>query len=193
MPRIPFHSEPMPKRILCLLVDGFEEIETVTPIDLLRRAGAEVVMASTMDQLLLTGRSGIMLQADCHLSEVQPETFDVLLIPGGPGVSALRCDHRVADLVKKFIDSGRKVAAICAAPLVLHDAGVLNGEVFTAHRSTWDTLPEADRTAAVVTSGLLVTSQGAGTAIPFALTLISQLFGPDMADQVATSIHFPSA
>ncbi|HEY5743849.1 MAG TPA: DJ-1/PfpI family protein, partial [Terrimicrobiaceae bacterium] len=104
----------MGKRVLCLLAPGFEEIETVTPIDLLRRAGAEVVVASVNGDRLLQGRSQLTLQADASLADVANEEFDLLLVPGGPGVKALRTDGRPARLAEAFHESGKFVAAICA-------------------------------------------------------------------------------
>jgi 4-methyl-5(b-hydroxyethyl)-thiazole monophosphate biosynthesis len=176
----------MKKRALCLLVDGFEEIETVTPVDLLRRAGVEVVLAALQGRTA-TGRCGIRLQADAALADLDPSTFDLLLIPGGPGVEGLRRDGRAASLAKDFTAAGKPVAAICAAPLVLLDAGLLAGRRFTAYHSVRQELGGGldDR---VVVDGNLITSRGAGTAMDFALVLIARLVGQAMADQVAEEI-----
>ena len=106
----------MPKRVLCLITDGFEEIETVTPIDLLRRAQIEVRIVS-LDGKIVTGRSGIKLLPDSQLDHQAAEDFDLLLLPGGPAVKALREDGRAAEFAKAFHDRGLKIAAICAAPL----------------------------------------------------------------------------
>src|SRR5476649_1464455 len=105
----------MSKRILCLLASGLEEIETITPVDILRRAGAEVVVASLTPEKTVTGRSGITIQADAELDGIDPGTFDLLLIPGGPGVQGLRADGRPAKLARQFVEEGKPVAAICAA------------------------------------------------------------------------------
>jgi 4-methyl-5(b-hydroxyethyl)-thiazole monophosphate biosynthesis len=123
----------MSKRVLCLLAPGFEEIETVTPIDLLRRAGAEVVVASLNGEPSVTGRSQLTLQADAALADVADEEFDILLVPGGPGVHALRADGRPAKLAKAFHQAGKIVAAICAGPGVFKDANLLENRKFTAH------------------------------------------------------------
>ena len=129
----------MKKRVLCLLSDGFEEIEMVTPVDLLRRAGVEVVIASLHGKIA-TGRGGIRIEADALLAELDPSSFDLLFIPGGPGVGDLRSDGRAAALATDFAAAGKPVAAICAAPLVLMDAGLLEGKRFTAYHSVREEL-----------------------------------------------------
>ena len=116
----------MSLRVLVLLAPGFEEIETTTPIDLLRRAEAEVIVASTTDQHLVTGRSRITLQADHLLSDVITQSFDLLVLPGGPAVFELREKPRVLDLIRRFHFDGILIGAICAAPRLLHDDGILN-------------------------------------------------------------------
>ncbi|MFM8720215.1 MAG: DJ-1/PfpI family protein, partial [Chthoniobacterales bacterium] len=109
----------MSKRVLCLVADGVEELELIAPVDVLRRAGAEVVMAAVGEGIHLTGRNGITLHADALLGDLDPGTFDLLLIPGGAAVTKLRADGRPADLAARFAGEGKPVAAICAGPLVL--------------------------------------------------------------------------
>ena len=178
----------MKKRVLCLLVTGFEEIETITPIDLLRRAEAEVVIAALGREKLVTGRCGISVEADATLAEVADQDFDALLIPGGPGVKALRTDGRPAELAKKFSEQNKLIAAICAAPTVLADAGLLTNRRFTAHFSVHSELPGALAEERVVKDGNLITSRGAGTAIEFGLALVGELFGETKASEVAKAI-----
>lgn len=175
-------------RVLCLLVDGFEEIETIAPVDLLRRAGAEVVMASVAGPLHVTGRCSITMHADSGLEGLDTTAFDVLLIPGGPGVKALREDGRPALLAKAFASQGKVLAAICAAPTVLKDAALLEGRRFTAHFSVHVELPDVLAAERVVVDGKLITSRGAGTAIEFGLALVEQLFGAEKAREIAASI-----
>jgi len=178
------------KRVLCLLGAGFEEIEIVAPVDLLRRAGVEVVVASVSGDRLVTGRTNVAIQADESLADVESQTFDLLLIPGGPGVKGLRADGRAARLARAYADAGKPVAAICAAPTVLADAGLLAGRRFTAHSSVHAELPGALGGERVVEDGLLVTSRGAGTAVEFGLALVRRLCGAAAADQVANAIMF---
>ncbi len=174
------------KRVLCLLIDGFEEIETVTPVDVLCRAGAEVVIASLKDKTA-TGRCGIRVETDVLLAETETTDFDLLLIPGGPGVGDLRADGRAAMLARDFASAGKSVAAICAAPLVLMDAGLLTGKRFTAYQSVRAELGGGEEERVVI-DGNIITSRGAGTALDFSLALVTHLFGQKTADQVAAEI-----
>jgi len=180
----------MSKRILTLLAPGFEEIETITPVDLLRRAGAEVTLASLEDEPLVTGRSAITLRAETSLAALGEEAagFDLLLLPGGPGVAALRADSRLPALARSYAEAGRAVAAICAAPAILGDAGLLTGRRFTAHFSIAGEFPGAAEQERVVEDGHLVTSRGAGTALDFGLALVRRLYGPEKAAEIAASI-----
>ncbi|MBL9139665.1 MAG: DJ-1/PfpI family protein [Verrucomicrobiales bacterium] len=177
-------------RVLCLLIEGFEEIETVAPVDLLRRAGATVTLASVRGELWVTGRCQMMLKADVSLAEVVGGEFELLLIPGGPGVAALRADGQAARLASDLHNRGKLVAAICAAPTLLADAGLLTGKRFTAHGSVKAELPGLLEGEPVVEDGLLITSRGAGTAIEFGLALVSRLFGADKARTIGKSIHW---
>jgi len=178
----------MKKRVLCLLATGFEEIETVAPIDLLRRAESEVVIAALGGEKLVTGRSGISIEADAILAEVADQEFDALLIPGGPGVKALRTDGRPAQLAKQFTAQNKLVAAICAAPTVLADAGLLANRRFTAHFSVHNELPGALADARVVKDGNLITSRGAGTAVEFGIALVAELHGQEKSAEVTKAI-----
>lgn len=176
----------MKKRVLCLLVDGFEEIEMVTPVDILRRAGVEVVIAG-LDGRLATGRCGIQVAADMTLADIDPPAFDLLLIPGGPGVGKLRDDGRAALLARDFASAGKPVAAICAAPLVLMDAGLLEGKRFTAYHSVREELG-GGLDQRVVVDGNIITSRGAGTAMDFSLALVVILLDQTAASRVAEEI-----
>jgi len=178
----------MSKRVLCLLAEGFEEIETLAPVDLLRRAGAEVVLASLTSDRWVTGRCHVTVQANAELANVINGSFDLLFIPGGPGVKALRADGRPARLAADYAKAGKPVAAICAAPTVLADAGLLTGKRFTAHFTVHDELPTALTAERVVEDGLLITSRGAGTALDFGFALVRRLFGEAKAAEIAQSI-----
>lgn len=179
----------MSKRVLCLLTDGFEEIETVCPVDLLRRAGAEVVMASVGNSLSVKGRCDITLIADTTLENIADmHDFDLLLIPGGPGVKALREDGRPAKLAQRYFEQDKLIGAICAAPTVLKDAGVLQGKRYTAHFSTANELPDALTDDLVIEDGNIITSRGAGTALSFGLALVARLFDEDKSQEIAASI-----
>lgn len=174
--------------VLAILAEGFEEIEAITPIDLLRRAGADVKTAALAPGLHVTGRSGITVHADASLTDLIAQTFDCLLLPGGPGVKHLRADPRVREVVLQHHSAGKLLAAICAAPTVLHDAGLLRDHRYTAHFSVAAELPEIRADERVVEDGRIVTSRGAGTSIDFGLALIARLFSPEKAAEVSRSI-----
>ena len=173
---------------LVLLSAGFEELEAVAPSDLLRRAGVEVVIASLGEERTVTGRNGISLIADTSLSAVFDRTFDCLLLPGGPGVKYLRADSRVVELVRRQYSQGRWIAAICAAPTLLKDAGIIPGIRFTAHPTAASDLPDSLTGERVVADGKVLTSRGAGTAIDFGIALTSALCGPTAAKAVGASV-----
>jgi 4-methyl-5(b-hydroxyethyl)-thiazole monophosphate biosynthesis len=178
----------MTKRVLCLVADGVEELELVAPVDVLRRAGADVMLAAVGEDVRVTGRNNIRLHADRPLGEVSEETFDLLLIPGGAAVAKLREDGRAAVLARRFVQAGKPVAAICAGPLVLQDAGLLEGKRFTAHFSAANELPGAQTGERVMEDGLIITSRGAGTALEFGLALVDRLFGEAKEEEIAQAI-----
>ena len=176
--------------VLALLADGFEEIEFTAPVDLLRRAGVEVTTASLADNRHATGRSGITAHADMALADVGEKLFDLLFLPGGPGVKHLRADPRVRATVDRHAATGKWLAAICAAPTVLHDAGLLVGRRYTAHFSVARELPAILADQRVVADGNILTSRGAGTAVDFGLLLVEKLVSADKAREVAGAICF---
>ncbi|MSU35066.1 MAG: DJ-1/PfpI family protein [Pedosphaera sp.] len=178
----------MSKRVLCLLFPGFEEIETITPIDLLRRAGVEVVVASLTGEKWVAGRCNVTVQADAALADVAEQEFDLFLIPGGPGIKAVRADGRAARLAQAYSQAGKPVAAICAAPTVLQDAGLLAGKRFTSHAGVLPELPESRVQERVVEDGNLITSRGAATSVEFSLALVRRLCGEAMVAEVAKGI-----
>ena len=178
----------MSKRVLCLLFPGFEEIETIAPVDLLRRAGVEVVVASLTGEKLVTGRCNVTVQADAALADVAEQEFDLFLIPGGPGIKAVRADGRAARLAQAYLQAGKPVAAICAAPTVLKDAGLLTGKRFTSHAGVLPELPESQVQERVVEDGNLITSRGAATSVDFGLALVRRLCGEAAVAEVAKGI-----
>ncbi len=172
------------KRVLLLLMEGFEEMEALVPVDVLRRAGVEVVMASLGEGIQVRGRCGVTVHADAMLEGMTEAGFDLLVIPGGPAVKAMRVDGRAAALAVGFVGQGKPVGAICAGPLVLADAGLLSGRRFTAHPSVSGELPGVLGGEKVVEDGLVVTSRGAGTALEFGLALVRRLCGEGVVEEV---------
>ncbi|MCB1172219.1 MAG: DJ-1/PfpI family protein [Leptospiraceae bacterium] len=182
----------MPK-VLTILAEGFEEIEAVTIIDVLRRAGVDVVAAG-MDSIRVTGSHAIQLQTDCTLADAiqEQDSFDMLVLPGGlPGAHNLRDNAAVIELVQYFHRCAKITAAICAAPVVLAKAGVLEGRQATSYPGHLEGLKDpAIRIlpAAVVTDDTVVTSRGPATAIAFSLELVALLEGQDAAQDLAAKM-----
>lgn len=174
--------------VLAILPEGVEELEAVAPIDLLRRAGVEVTVAALGETIHVTGRNALTLHADAPLSSVGEKLFDLLFLPGGPGVKLLRADPRVRAAVLAHHAAGRWLAAICAAPVVLHDAGLLDGRRYTAHFSVANELPAILSAERTVADGPILTSRGAGTAADFGLLLVEKLCSPEKAAEIAHSI-----
>lgn len=174
--------------VLAILAEGFEEIEATSPIDLLRRAGAEVTVAALADGIHVTGRTGITMHADTTVASVEQRQFDCVFLPGGPGVKHLRADARIRTLVSRHHLDGKLIAAICAAPTVLHDIGLLAGRRYTAHFSVADELAAILTNERVVGDGNIVTSRGAGTAMDLGLFLIERLFSAERSAEIGRSI-----
>lgn len=178
---------------LIILHPGFEEMEAVAPIDLLARAEVEVVQASTSNSLNVTGRNGITLQATHRLTDVAANHFDAIILPGGPGIMKLRGDKCIVECLQRNHNAGKLIACICAAPLLLLDAGLSKNITFTAHPSSLAELKQTGQAseASVVKAGNVMTSRGAGTATEFALSIVEYLCGKPSAKDIATSICWP--
>lgn len=177
------------QKALVIVFDGVEEIEALTPVDILRRAGIEVTVANAGEASTVTGRNEITFQADCALSSVENDTFDLVFLPGGPGSLKLVENTRVGELLKRQDSRKAELSAICAAPKVLAANGILEHRRATSHASVRGDLPQSSDDP-VVEDGHIVTSQGAGTALAFALTLVTRLKGEAAAKEVAESIHY---
>jgi 4-methyl-5(b-hydroxyethyl)-thiazole monophosphate biosynthesis len=178
------------ERILVPLAEGFEEIEAVTIVDVLRRAGLDVTVAG-LKSGAVRGAHGIGWMPDAELGALDPDAFTMIVLPGGmPGTRNLMADERVLALVRRLHREGRRTAAICAAPLVLHAAGVLRGVAVTSHPSVQAELADAlvQREPRVLRSGAIITSQGAGTALEFALALVDDLCGAAQAAELGRSM-----
>ncbi|HEY1793404.1 MAG TPA: DJ-1 family glyoxalase III [Opitutaceae bacterium] len=178
----------MPQTALILLADGFEEIEAVVPIDILRRAGIRVTTAALGAGPHVTGKNGLILHADSTVAAVAGGVFTCIIVPGGPAVPLLRADSRVRELVARHAAAGSWVAAICAGPTVLKDAGVLEGRRHTAHFSVHGELPAAELGERTVVDGRVITSRGAGTALDFALVVVEKLVSAESSREIARAI-----
>jgi 4-methyl-5(b-hydroxyethyl)-thiazole monophosphate biosynthesis len=181
-------------RVLLPLAEGFEEIEAVTVVDLLRRAGIEVHTAS-LDGPQVTGSHGIAVLADIALDAAAAGDYDMIVLPGGmPGAEHLKNDPRVISLLRSFAAEGRYTAAICAAPSVLAHAGLLEERAATSYPGflNVDSAPGIRlRDDAVVVDGKVVTSRGAGTAMEFGLALVELLVGDAAMQRVRQRLQIP--
>ena len=181
------------KQAYVFLADGFEEVEALTTVDLLRRAGVKVTTASITDELLVTGAQNIPVIADTALSEAPLDEADLIVLPGGmPGTKNLAESELVQETISRQAESKKYVAAICAAPaLILGEGGYLKGRLATCYPGMEEHLIEAEKTTEkVAVAENFVTSRGVGTAIPFALKLIELLCGKEKAEEIAESIVF---
>lgn len=174
------------------LADGFEEIEGLTVVDILRRAGADTQTVSVMGRKEITGSHRITLQADLVFEETSFEDGTLFVLPGGmPGTKHLGAHEGLTSLLKKAAAEGKRVAAICAAPSVLGDLGLLEGKHAVCYPGFEDRLKGAQvEFTPVVTDGNITTSRGMGTAIPFALSLVAQLTGTEKAEELAKGIIY---
>lgn len=179
-------------RVLIPLAQGCEELEAVTIIDLLRRAGIEVVTAGLDDQPVKASR-GVVLIPDTSLDQALTLEYDLVALPGGlPGADYLNEDPRIQKFLKKMANENKITAAICAAPKVLASAGLLENKQATSFPGTLEKLNLANTTIVtdpVIQDGQVITSRGPGTAMDFALTLIENLSGEETRRQVEAGLQ----
>jgi 4-methyl-5(b-hydroxyethyl)-thiazole monophosphate biosynthesis len=181
-------------RALVPLAQGCEELEAVTIIDILRRGGVEVVSAG-LDAAPVVASRGTGLLPDVELAAVLDQDFDLIALPGGlPGATNLNADARLHTMLRRQVDAGRWCAAICAAPLVLANAGLLSGRTATSYPGALNASDYPDihlSLEPVVTDGPIVTSQGPGTAMDFALHLVQILRGREIRQEVEAKLMRP--
>lgn len=181
----------MSKLAICM-ADGVEEIEGLTVVDLLRRADIEIDMISTQNRGKAMGSHKIQFETDVNLREADLKSYDGIVLPGGMrGTENLMNNVTIINTIQNFFEQGKLCAAICAAPTVLGKAGILRGKKAICYPGMEDKLLGAEVTVEpVVVDGNIITSRGLGTAIPFALAIISYLKGQDEADRIAEKIVF---
>lgn len=179
-------------KVVIPLAQGFEEIEAVSAIDVLRRGGVEVIVASIEDDIVVTGAHGLKITADVFFKEVAGSQYEAILLPGGgEGTDRLGASTLVADELKRAKANDFLICAICAAPLVLVKAGVLNdGQHITCYPSC---IAELDRPCAnvpAVADDNVITGQGPAAGMLFALIVLSRLQGDAVARKVASGMLF---
>lgn len=176
--------------VYVLLGTGFEEIEALTPVDLLRRAGIEVLTVGVNGKIV-KGSHGIGVEADIELSEMDLTAMDMIVLPGGlGGVASVRASEGAMNALKFGWENGKYVAAICAGPTVLADLGITDGKKATCYPGCEADMGSANmaKDEACVVDGRLITGTSAGCAVKFALTLVQTLAGAEKARQVAEQI-----
>ena len=179
-------------KIGIFMADGCEEIEGLTVVDIVRRAGIDITTISISDKKEVAGAHGITFLADAKKDEVDFSTLDGIVLPGGmPGTTNLGADETVDKVIREFAAGGKLVAAICAAPSVLGQAGLLNGKHATSYPGFEPKLTGAVTSKdPVVQDGNVITSRGMGTAIAFALEIVSYFTDKKTADKLAESIIY---
>ena len=178
------------KSVLVLFAEGSEELEAITIVNILRRAGVSVTLAG-LDEGALRGSRGVVLIPDTTLHEALAHDYDMVVLPGGqPGTNNLKADPRVLKLLKQMSLQGKYVTAICAAPSVLAFAGLLDGKRATSFPGSLDPFPQVmQQGTAVAEDEKLITSRGPGTAIDFALTLVERLAGMPKRHEVEAGLQ----
>ncbi len=180
-------------KVITFLADGFEEIEALTPVDILRRGGIEVVTVSISDRKVVAGSHGINVEADKVFSEADIDSADMLFLPGGKkGTENLDNCEPVKEKIREFLAAGKYVSAICAAPTVLGHMGVLNGKKATCYGGLEGQLTGAvTSTDSVVIDGNIITSRGMGTSLDLALELLKLFTDEDTKKNMAKAVMCP--
>jgi 4-methyl-5(b-hydroxyethyl)-thiazole monophosphate biosynthesis len=177
-------EEAMP-RVAVIFADGFEEVEAIAIVDVLRRAEIEVVIAGLHEGPVSSARK-VRVMPDTTIDTVKADDFDMVVLPGGqPGSDNLNTDKRVKELIHAFCKKGKLTGAICAAPYVLANAGVLEGKHATSYPTYRDRLGSVvyeEKT--VVEDGNILTSRGPGTALCFGLAIVARLSGKEKAREI---------
>jgi len=176
-------------KVVVPLAEGFEEIEFSTIVDILRRAGIAVTVAG-LKEGGINGAHGIRVTPDTLIDKVSADDFDAIVLPGGnPGYVNLGKSEKVLNLVRGMHEKNKYVTAICAAPSVLAKAGVIQGKRATIFPGMEDTLTGAQHSKErVVVDGKIITSQGPGTAMEFAIKLVEVLAGKNKAEEVEEGV-----
>ena len=174
------------KTIFVFLAEGFEEIEALTPVDVLRRAGLSVQTVSIMDEQAVKGAHGVPVLADVMFADVNPEDAEMILLPGGlPGATNLDAHEGLSKMIQDFANAKKPLAAICAAPLVFGNRGLLEGKKATCYPGFETYLQGAEYTAALVeVDDNFITGKGPGAAMEFAFAIVEKYCGIDKVNEL---------
>ena len=175
------------KKVHIFFAEGFEEIEAITPVDVLRRAGVDVTTVSVTNSRQVKGSHNIKITTDTILEDVKDTTADMLILPGGlPGAENLNKNRELILMIQRHSDAGKSISAICAAPMVLGKMGILKDKKATCYPGFEKYLEGANvSTSAVETSSNIITGKGVGAAMKFSLELVAQLIDKQTADELA--------
>ena len=174
------------KTIFVFLAEGFEEMEALTPVDILRRAGLFVKTVSVMSDQVVVGAHGVPIMADEMFAEINPEDAEMILLPGGlPGATNLDAHEGLSQMILYFAKEGKPLSAICAAPLVFGNRGLLQGRKATCYPGFETYLQGAEYTASLVEiDGNFITGKGPGAAIEFAFAIVEKYCGLDKVNEL---------
>ncbi len=182
-------------KVAVFVADGTEEVEAITPVDILRRAQIDCDVISVKSEKTITASRGVVITADRQIDEIDFDDYDMLVLPGGiKGTENLRNTKKLTDAVVKFNSEGKGIAAICAAPSIFAGLGLLKGKHATSNPGVWDIMTEQgadlDKETKVVTCGNIITSQAMGTSVPFGLAIVEYFQGKEAAYVMKGKILF---
>ena len=182
-------------KVAVFIADGSEEVEAITPVDLLRRAKVDVDVVSIMDTLEITASRNVKITADKLIGEINFDDYDLLMLPGGvKGTNNLNACEVLKENLVRFNEQGKGIAAICAAPTVFAGLGLLNGKASTCNPGFWDELRAGGANviedSKVVVNGNIITSQAMGTSVDFGLALVGYLTDAEAEESLRKNIRF---
>jgi len=182
-------------KVAVFVADGSEEVEAITPVDLLRRARVDVDVVSVMPALEITASRDVKLIADKKIEDINFDDYDCLVLPGGVrGTNNLNACEELKKQLIRFNDQGKGIAAICAAPTVFAGLGLLKDKTSTCNPGFWEELRAGGANliedSKVVVCGNIITSQAMGTSVDFGLALVGYLCGEDVKEDLKANIRF---
>ncbi len=170
------------RKVIIVLADGFEEVEAISVIDVLRRAEINVTVVGLISTVV-EGSHGVKIIADKRITEVDSNNFDMLVLPGGPAYKKLENSKNVIDIIKRFDQKKKFIAAICAAPVVLAKAGIIENRIVTVYPGMEKEVPRP-REARIIVDRNIITAQGAGSSLEFSLKLVEILSSKKVAEKI---------